>query len=72
MKEERMWTYEAGADYTCPYCDEPLYFNSETKDIFLDIDKVWVDWNTHCTECGRKFIAREVYKLEYTRIFEID
>lgn len=70
MKEEKIWTTDG--ETNCPYCDEPLYFNPETEDIVLDIGKVWVDWNTHCTECGRKFRTREVYKLEYARIFEID
>lgn len=74
MKEERMWTYEAGADYTCPACEEEdLYFDEEAKeDYLLDIGLVYVDWQAHCPKCGRQFRIREVYEHTRSRIFELD
>lgn len=73
MKEERMWTYEAGADYTCPVCEEDLYFDEEAEeDYLLDLHRVYVDWQAHCPKCGRQFRIREVYEHTRSRIFEID
>lgn len=65
---ENCWkTY---GDPVCPYCEEPLFFEEEEADVELDFGFVYVKWHAHCTECGRKFRTREVYKLDYTRIFE--
>lgn len=69
-----MWTYETGADYTCPACEEEeLYFDGGAEeDYLLDIGLVYVDWQAHCPKCGRQFKIREVYKHARSRIFEID
>lgn len=70
MKDEKTWKVYGDAE--CPYCDELLYFEEEEADVELDFGFVYVNWQAHCTECGKKFRTREVYKLDYTRIIEED
>lgn len=70
---DKTWTVSAGSDYTCPHCDEDLYFEEEVEeDIILDIGLVMVNWEAHCPKCGRQYRVREVYKHDYSRIFELD
>jgi len=72
MYSDKEWKYDAGVDHECPYCEELLSFDENSTDIELDFGAVYINWKAHCEKCGRQFRVREIYKHDYSKLFEED